>query len=193
MILPIIKTLLSQRLGHPILYPSDCEVLREDIEQSTNQRISVNTLKRLLGFIRTESTPRTYTLDIVAHYLGHVDYKSLIGSLNPDNDESDPITVILADDLNAGDMVRAVWRGGYAEFEALGNGAFVVRDIKSAEGYLLGEEVSIKGFRVGLPLYLAVNPISSAPCRIALASISGIESLVVAPASCSRRQSMMLR
>lgn len=182
MILPIVKQLLSQRLGHPILYPSDCEVLREDIEQSTNQRISTNTLKRLLGFLRTDSVPRAYTLDIIAHYLGFVGYDALVRSLNPDEDTTEAITVIFADDLNPGDIVRAVWAGGYAVFEAVESG-FMLKEMEPSDACCPAGKIRIRSFRVGLPLYMSVSDAVSSTRQIILASVSGIESLELQTAS----------
>lgn len=177
MILPIVKQLLSQRLGHPILYPSDCEVLREDIEQSTNQRISTNTLKRLLGFLRTDSVPRAYTFDILAHYLGFVGYDALVRSLNPDKDTTEAITVIFSDDLHPGDVVRAVWTGGYAVFEAAESGGFLLKEMEPSDACRPAGKIRIRSFRVGLPLYMSVSDPVSSTRQIILASVSGIESL----------------
>lgn len=61
---------MEKQCGRKIRYSGDCEYLALDIESLTGEHIGVNTLKRLLGFIKDEHNPRTTTLDIIARYLG---------------------------------------------------------------------------------------------------------------------------
>ena len=56
--------------GKPIRYPYDCDEIARVINGKTGKNISVNTVKRLLGFISEEREPRLYTLDMIAEYLG---------------------------------------------------------------------------------------------------------------------------
>lgn len=70
MLHPIVKGLIEEKIGKKIRYPADCEFIVVEIEKITKQRISTNTIKRLLGFIQGVRTPRLYTLDIIAKYLG---------------------------------------------------------------------------------------------------------------------------
>lgn len=44
--------------------------LRNDIEARTGEALSLNTIKRLVGILPYDSTPREVTLDIIARYLG---------------------------------------------------------------------------------------------------------------------------
>lgn len=74
---PFVVELLIQKSGNEIRLPRDCELLALDIESATGEHIGVNTLKRLLGFIADERSPRTSTLDIIARYLGYSDWDSL--------------------------------------------------------------------------------------------------------------------
>ena len=62
---------IEKKFGKEIRYPSDCESLSEDVFLHTKQKISVSTLKRLLGFVNGVQDPRLYTLDILAKYLGY--------------------------------------------------------------------------------------------------------------------------
>ena len=60
---------IEKRYGKPIRYPYDCMELSLAIETKVGQPISVNTVKRLLGFITEAREPRLYTLDLIAKYL----------------------------------------------------------------------------------------------------------------------------
>jgi len=74
---PFIREKLSEKSGIGIRLSRDCELLVLDIESATGEHIGVNTMKRLLGFIADERTPRTATLDVIARYLGFEDWETL--------------------------------------------------------------------------------------------------------------------
>jgi hypothetical protein len=74
---PYITELLREKSGHEIRLSRDCELLALDVESVTGEHIGVNTMKRLLGFIADERTPRTSTLDVVARYLGYANWDEL--------------------------------------------------------------------------------------------------------------------
>ena len=74
---PYIIELLREKSGHEIRLSRDCELLTLDVESVTGEHIGVNTMKRLLGFIADERTPRTSTLDIIAQYLGYANWDAL--------------------------------------------------------------------------------------------------------------------
>ena len=74
---PYIIELLREKSGHEIRLSRDCELLALDVESVTGEHIGVNTMKRLLGFIDDERTPRTSTLDVIAHYLGYANWDDL--------------------------------------------------------------------------------------------------------------------
>lgn len=65
----IIK-MLTTKAARPLTSPGGAQYLRDDIERVTGERLSINTIKRLLGIIEYDSTPRQTVLDIVARYLG---------------------------------------------------------------------------------------------------------------------------
>lgn len=69
--------LLKDRCGHDVRTPADIAGLALDIESKTGEHIGVNTLKRLLGLIDDERSPRISTLDVVARYLGYGDWDTL--------------------------------------------------------------------------------------------------------------------
>lgn len=72
-----IVELLKQKCGNPLRLPSDVERLTLDIESATGEHVGTNTMKRLLGLINDERTPRTSTLDVIARYLGYVNWDVL--------------------------------------------------------------------------------------------------------------------
>lgn len=82
MLSPVIKEHIELKLGRTIRYHSDLECLCIEIEKQTKQKISLNTLKRLFGFISGVSEPRLYTLDTIALYLGFTNWDVYLLSLD---------------------------------------------------------------------------------------------------------------
>lgn len=74
---PYIRQRLQEQCGHEFRTSADCESLSLDIESKTGEPIGVNTLKRLLGYINDERSPRLTTLDIIARYLGFDNWEHL--------------------------------------------------------------------------------------------------------------------
>lgn len=71
------KALIEQRFGREIRYPADVEALHYDVLEATGMNISVNTLKRLLGMVTDVKQARQFTLDTIAHYVGHESWEAM--------------------------------------------------------------------------------------------------------------------
>lgn len=69
-----IRSLLEKKYGRAIRYPKDCEALSAMIRTETGGQVSASTLKRLLGFYKEIESPRLYTLDTIAMFLGYADW-----------------------------------------------------------------------------------------------------------------------
>lgn len=72
-----IRELLKNKSGKELIEPSDCDFIVLDIYNVTHERIGINTLKRMLGFIDDERNPRISTLNIIAKYLGYSNWETL--------------------------------------------------------------------------------------------------------------------
>ena len=83
-----IRNLISGELlkayGQEISYPKDCQYLSDSILQNTKRRISVSTLKRLFGIIKSPYNPSKYTLDTIALYLNYQNWSELKKSSKAD-------------------------------------------------------------------------------------------------------------
>jgi len=78
MIPDTILAMIENRYGQRIKYSKDCISLSANIERVCGQQISSTTLKRLFGFAKTVQQPRMQTLDILALFVGHKDWHSLL-------------------------------------------------------------------------------------------------------------------
>ena len=82
--MPEISYLLSEvesRYGRRIETSTDFESLSIVIEHTIGEMISASTLKRLWGYVSLNPTPRIATLNVLARFAGHQDFKSFCESL----------------------------------------------------------------------------------------------------------------
>jgi len=74
----LLKDEIQSKFGKCVSYASDCQFLSEQIQNSTQRQISVSTLKRLFGIIKSNFDPSKYTLDTLAIYLQYSDWHDFI-------------------------------------------------------------------------------------------------------------------
>lgn len=107
---PFIIEKLKEKSGNEIRLSRDCELLALDIESATGEHIGVNTMKRLLGFIADERTPRISTLDVIAHYLGYPEWEALrLADENSSNSTFDDRDEYLACHLESGQQLAIAY------------------------------------------------------------------------------------
>lgn len=175
--------MLSDRLGHTIRYPSDCNLLSTAIYDSVRKHIGVTTLKRMYGFVGGVARPRESTLDIIALFLGFTSYVDLIDAIDPDAGSDGAVTILSAGDLDAGRRLFIGLPEGTVSLTALGDASFRV-DASACTVLISDYIVSVESFRVGYPLYvreLVRNDTRQG--RITLAALSGIKSISLTTSS----------
>jgi len=129
----------------------DFEVLSESFP--ANDRLGVNTLKRLMGYAKTPIEPRKTTLDAIAHYLGHTSWETLMGMQPSDSDWVE--RAVSADEIRKGAIVEVQWLPD-RKIKLLCYGENRFRVTESYNGRLLvGDEVIIRHFRLDYPLEVA--------------------------------------
>ena len=92
--------------------------------------MSASTLMRVWGYISTDSMPSRTTLNVLARYAGHVDFKAFEASLvnSPSDDVVSPC-ISVRDDLAVRDRVRLTWEPGrVCMMRYLGDEQFVVEE-----------------------------------------------------------------
>lgn len=65
-----LKSHIFLRYGKDVMYYYECEMLSLHIQECTKEFISPQTLRRFLGFIKTNSQPSKRTLQIISNYCG---------------------------------------------------------------------------------------------------------------------------
>lgn len=112
--------------------PKDFEALREMIFLRLHILVSATTLKRIWGYIDDSVSTRRSTLDILARYIGYVDFDAYENGMVGDIAES-PSSPIMArridvdEQLQPGDMIRLTWQPGrICDVEYRGDRVFCV-------------------------------------------------------------------
>jgi len=106
MLPPEIIDKLQAKFGKQIRYSSDADELSHKISVATGKNISVNTIKRMLGMIGGEFTPRLFTLDIISVYLGFDNWESLAASTGRiESSLFNPKDEVIGSTLEEGDMI----------------------------------------------------------------------------------------
>ena len=101
MLSKIIRERVENKFGQEIRYSKDCEVLANEISNTTTKKISVSTIKRLFGFAKGIEEPRLYTMDVLAVYLGYKNYDGLMLEFkSATSSEFEIVEEIRVDELN---------------------------------------------------------------------------------------------
>lgn len=181
MLAPAIKELIECKFEKKIRYSSDFEHLSYEIEKETKQRISTNTLKRLFGFIEGVREPRLYTLDIIAHYLGHDQWDDLLADVAMPNSAFVPKTkTIYVETLEKGTKILfTYYPNRRVLLEYIGEGDFVV--VNSINSKLLANDiVSVAYLTLKHPFYaLDVERDGKSLGSFIAGKVSGLTSLSI--------------
>lgn len=179
MLSPIVKKQIEEKLGTEIRYHSDLEYLCGCIEKETKQRISLNTLKRLFGFIDDIKEPRLYTLDTIALYLGYKNWDVYISSLTQTgNSDFNNLQEINIEALECCDVVEFTYDPDRTvRLKYSGDNIFKVIFSKNSK-LKVNDIVEISHFVLHYPL-IALNVIrdSSNLGRFTAGKVGGITSL----------------
>ncbi len=73
-----LKDEIQNKFGERICHAGHCQILSEQIRNSTKRLLSVSTLKRFFGIIKTSFKPSKYTLDTLSIYLQFENWQEFI-------------------------------------------------------------------------------------------------------------------
>ena len=145
---------IEKRVGHSMESPQDFVWLSEQIWQTTHEKVSVNTLKRLWKIQGYEVTvPRRTTLDVLAWFAGYKDFVTFC----MDKEENSKIILtrhVQTKDLETGIKVHLT---GLPDrkcvFTHLGKGRFVISEVENSR-LSVGDTFECSFIIEGEPLYL---------------------------------------
>ena len=148
----ILIKMLSEKTGRDVTTLSGADYLRNDIEASTGENLSLNTVKRLTGVLPYESEPRQSTLEIIAKYLGYGSWKLLSDYVNNKISEFNTANgFIELTTLPLGCEIILSWQPNRRILiRHIGKGNYIV--VKAENSKLLaGDTLSLSQIAIGFP------------------------------------------
>ena len=148
---------VENKLGRSLRTPSDFDALLLAVSQSTGERMSISTIKRLVGYVNDSHEPSNATLSMLARYVGYRDWTAFklrhedptSGSLNKE--------IIQSNSLNPGDEVEMEWLPDrYCRLKHLGDSHFEVVEVRGSNRLAVGDTLDVMVFGLEQPL-MATN------------------------------------
>lgn len=163
-------------VGRKIRSPKDFDFLARQILGYMNEKISVSTLKRMWGYVASESKPSLFNLDLLSRMVGYPDWNAFVGG--QDSSASSRFFMrskLIADALDVDEEVRLTWNPGrIVTIKCLGNDTFVVLDAINSK-MQVGDTFVCHQFVAGEPCYLSnYQRANCAPTNYAFGQSGGI-------------------
>lgn len=150
-------SLVEAKLKQPLMAPADFNLLSLEIERSLNEKISISTIKRLVGYVNDEHKPSVTTLNLLSRYVGYPNWMALqmhiddvtSGSLNED--------MIQSIELDEGEEVEFEWLPDrYCHVKYLGKYCFEVVEVTGSKHLQPGDTFETQVMCCGQPV-MATN------------------------------------
>ena len=146
---------IREKYGENLEYSHQFDGLVASIEKVTGERLSVNTLKRLFGVITQKVTPRRYTMDIIAQYIGYPNYELLLKDIGDESDISifAPVESLEPENLEVGDQLQITYDPNRVfVLTYTGEDKFLINEVSGSKNLLKGDTLRIAQMVIGQPL-----------------------------------------
>lgn len=156
--LAYLLTEVEKKYGRRIATTTDFESLSVVIEHQIGELISSSTLKRLWGYVKLNPTPRIATLDVLARFVGHRDFKAFCNHLKEAQVYASNFFTArcqTVSELVAGVTVHIGWAPNrLVKMSYLGEYQFVVLESENSQ-LQPGDRFELSEIIVGYPLYIS--------------------------------------
>ena len=123
---------VEKALGVEQLARSNFDTLQTQIFNRLHIHISATTLKRVWGYVATDSEPRDRTLDTLAQFVGYNSFEHFCQYRQDDTEASTPVLsrhINVKNDLEKGDTITLFWNPGrVCKVRFLGDDRFIVEE-----------------------------------------------------------------
>lgn len=183
-----VKARLEEACGKRLDTPTDCQAVVDGVWTKLHEHVSLNTIKRIVGFLPYEKTHRQSTLDIIARYLGYAGWVELVAALQGSNsDFAMNAETILAAQLHVGDCVRLTYHPErMLTLHYQGDGRFLVEESVNSK-LQVDDSVAISAITLHYPL-LASEVIRNGQSlgEYTAGKVGGVTSISLTPVLSSR-------
>lgn len=77
-VIELLRKAVEQKAGRHMRTPKDFEFLSHCIFEECHEMLSTSTLKRIWGYVQSDSTPRSSSLTPLAQYIGYADWEDYV-------------------------------------------------------------------------------------------------------------------
>lgn len=152
-----LKRLVEEKYGKALSTTTDFDDFSRVMKKDYEQLVSTATLKRLWGYVRDAHTPRISTLDSLAKYIEHKNYKAFCNWLKTTDAYSSSFfraQQVMSSNLKQGQELTIGWAPNRSvRLRYLGDNRYEV--LESANSKLQrGDQFACSNFIMGYPLYL---------------------------------------
>lgn len=154
--LELLINLTNKQFGYTPTTPSEFEELRTQVQSVVGTTISLSSVKRIWGYVKSEGFPSASTLNCLARYVGYPSWHDfMMTDLQSNTDDSEFImdTAINTESLPLGTRCEVRWGScKMCRMESLGNKRFRVLDSTNIK-LLAGDTLTMHTLCVGMPIY----------------------------------------
>ena len=148
---------IEQRIGQSLQTPNDFQLLIQHIWNEQHTVLSLSTIKRLWGYVDSNSRPRLSTLNTLSQFLGYTDWNAYLAALEQRSENESDLFIgdgIRVTDLEPETLIEVSWLPNrQCIFRYLGSNRFEV--IESIHAKLqVGDTFEAIAFIIGKPMYL---------------------------------------
>jgi len=176
MLSPVIKQKIETKFGMQIRYPKDCDALAITISDFCKCKISGSTIKRLFGMIKGTDTPRLWTLDLMALYIGFNSWNELANQLAENKTKKkDELEILFSKNLKRG-MVYKIRFGKTSSITLEYQGSCLYAIIDQAKTVLMKLDIlEIEKIQLHFPLLIKkIKRTNSVMESILIGSVTGV-------------------
>ncbi len=176
-----LKKEIETLVGRPIKSPKDFEFLARQIKGYTEDTISVSTLKRIWGYVATQSKPSLYNLNLLSRMVGYPDWHNFtLGDGEAASSRFFVKSKLIAEALQVGEQVKLTWTPGRVlTIVCHGNEHFEVLESVNSK-LAVGDTFTCHQFVTDEPLYLSnLHHPGITPCNYVAGQSGGIKWNVV--------------
>lgn len=149
--------LIEKAYKKPLQTSTDFDEFSLHLKKQLGEIVSTSTLKRLWGYVGDSHLPRMRTLDILARYIGHENFKKFCAWLKTSpvyNSSFFSAHQIVVRELTPGSEVEIGWSPNrYLRLYYKGNDLFEVKESRQSK-LLVGDRFEAVSFLMGQPLFL---------------------------------------
>ena len=151
-----LMSLAEKKFGRRLNVANGFEEFALLLSREVRAGVSVSTLKRLYGYVGDVHVPRTYTLDILAQYVGHASFHDFCQWLrreSPCSSQFFSASELSVSDLSVSDKVEIGWLPNrYVRLLYRGEAFFEVVEVRESK-LQMGDILEASSFILGEPLY----------------------------------------